>query len=241
VFFSPRGRWLCTPGQNNTARVWITADERFLVTIGWGDGASIWDLEQRRSYRQVRGHERPVGSVALSADARFLATGDESGLIKVWSARPGRERIETESFLWGATYSPDGRLLVASDGLGIKVFAADSGRLRLHILSLGQAFCWFAFSPDSQRLAAADANKAALVFDLETGAVVHRLGGHRRQLLTVAYSPDGTEIATGSLDGTVKLWEAQSGRELATFKAHTNGFERVAFSPGRPTPDYERA
>jgi WD40 repeat protein/tRNA A-37 threonylcarbamoyl transferase component Bud32/ribosomal protein S27E len=251
VFFSPRGKWLCTAGHNNTARVWNTetweeqlampdrvyqalfaADERFVVTIGSGDGASIWDLEKRRSYRQVRGHERPVGSVALSADACFLATGDESGLTKVWSARPGREQIETESWLWGATYSPDGRLLVAAPyGLGIEVFAADSGHLLQHLHVPGEAFCWFAFSPDGRYLAAADANKAALVFDLESGAVVHRLGGHHRQLLIVAYSPDGTEIATGSLDGTVKLWEAPSGRELAMFKAHTNGVERVAFSP----------
>ncbi len=250
VFFSPGGRWLCTPGYNNTARVWntetwqeqlampgrvyearFTADERFTVTIGSDDGASIWDLEKRRTYREVRGHERPVDSVALSENDLFLVTGDQSGLIKVWSARPGRERVETESWLWGATYSPDGRLLVAApSGLGIRVFAADSGHLLQHFRVPGEAFCWFAFSPDGRYLAAADANKAALVFDLETGAVLHRLGGHVRQLTDVTYSPDGAQLATGSLDGTVKLWDARTGRELTAFNAHSSGVERVIFT-----------
>jgi WD40 repeat protein len=74
VFFSPRGKWLCAAGHNNTARVWNTetweerlampgrvyevqfsADERFLVTTGAGDGASIWDLDQRGKFAGTSG------------------------------------------------------------------------------------------------------------------------------------------------------------------------------------------
>ncbi len=237
VFFSPDGRWMANAGDENTARVWDVATgterlaiaERVLGVAFSRDGSRMvtrhseywvttWDLAQGRRLKVLRGHSTVANAVGLSANGRLAASADDSGIVKVWSAEPGRELAQDRAWQWACTYSPDGRLIAnCAFHEGVIIRSVRSGRELLRIHPPNESFFEAAFSPDSRRLVTVGSHKTAKVWDVETGKLLLRLRGHRRQVaFGVAYSPDGRWIAAGGLDATVKLWDAQTGKERLT-------------------------
>jgi WD40 repeat protein len=158
-------------------------------------------------------------AVGLSLDGRLVASAEGSGIVKVWSAGPGRELAQDRTWQWDVQFSPDGRLAANCPfHQGVVIRSARSGRELMRIHTPNESFFVAAFSPDGRRLATVGTQKTGKVWDLETGQLVLRLRGHRRQMGPVVYSDDGRRIATGSLDGTAKIWDAQTGQELLTLQ-----------------------
>ena len=165
----------------------------------------------------LRGHLTVVNAAGLSPDGRVVVSGEESGIVKVWSAGAGRELAQDRAWQHACAYSPDGRLIANCPWHeGVVIRSARSGRELLRIHPHNEGFLGVAFSPDSRRLVTAGSQKAAKVWDVETGQLLLRLRGHRRQLRSVVYSNDGRRIATGSFDNTAKVWDAHTGDELLT-------------------------
>jgi WD40 repeat protein len=237
VFFSRDGRWLANAGEENTAHVWDLAagnehlsigervhqvafsrDGNRMVTGGAENWITTWDLVRGRKLKVLRGHLRVANAVSLSLDGRLAASADDSGIVKVWSAEPGRELAQDRAWQWASTFSPDGRLIAnCAFHEGVIIRSVRSGRGLLRIHPPNESFQDAAFSPDSRRLVTVGTQKTAKVWDVETGELLLRLRGHRRQIpFGVAWSPDGRWIAAGSLDGTAKVWDAHTGEEWLT-------------------------
>lgn len=54
--------------------------------------AQLWDLKMRTPITSLKHHQAPVLHAQLSPDERWLATGDESGNVKVrWEAQTLRD------------------------------------------------------------------------------------------------------------------------------------------------------
>jgi WD40 repeat protein len=251
VFFSPDGRWMVNAGDENTARVWdlATGTERLainervqwvdfsrdgnrMVTHGMENWVTTWDLVHARKLKVLQGHLTVVHQARLSWDGHLVASADESGIVKVWSADPGRELAQDRAWQHGCAYSPDGRLIANCPWHeGVIVRSARSGREMLRIHPHNEGFWAVAFSPDSRRLVTAGSQKTAKVWDVETGQLLLRLRGHPRQLRDVAYSSDGRRIATGGFDGTAKVWDANTGEELLTLPMDpVNGYALTGLS-----------
>jgi WD40 repeat protein len=52
----------------------------------------LWDAWTGQERATLRGHQSPVRAARFSPDGLTLATADESGVIKLWSAAPYLER-----------------------------------------------------------------------------------------------------------------------------------------------------
>jgi len=239
VFFSPDGRWMVNAGDENTARVWDLAtgteslaiservhqvmfskDGRRMETQGAQNWVTTWDLTQGRKLKVLRGHWSVANAIGgLSPDGRLAASGDENGIVKIWSAGPGRELARNQFWSYAVRTSPDGRLMANCPWHeGVVIRSLRSGRELLRIHPPNESFMDAAFSPDSRRLVTVGTQKTAKVGDVETGELLLRLVGHRRQIgYGLAYSPDGRWIATGAYDGTAKVWDAHTGQEVRTF------------------------
>src|SRR6185503_3662521 len=78
--FSPDGKWVVTISQDRTAQLW---DARVLTVPVLGVSAPMSAF----SVAVFRGHIKPLTSVDVSPDSKFVVTGSEDRTARVWDLR----------------------------------------------------------------------------------------------------------------------------------------------------------
>lgn len=122
-------------------RVRASRDGRFVVSVADDMVGRVWDatsgklMHELRAHAEVTPHHFPsmLHACAISADSRFIATGDKVGRIIVWDSSTGAKLAEVEApvmYTWdpvqrrhsiggvrALAFSPDGTELAAG-GIG---------------------------------------------------------------------------------------------------------------------------
>jgi WD40 repeat protein len=65
------------------------------LVYGTGGTAIVWDWNTTHFQRFV-GHDGPVRAVAISPDAKTVATGDDTGVVRLWEPQSGQEMLKFE-------------------------------------------------------------------------------------------------------------------------------------------------
>ncbi|WP_231982538.1 TIR domain-containing protein [Mycobacterium sp. E787] len=211
-----------------------------IASAGRDNMVHLWDAATGRALgAPLRGHTKPVMSVAFSPDGHRLATASEDNTLRIWDAATGRSigapLTGHTDWVTNVAFSPDGRRLVSSsDDDTLRLWDADTGRqigdpLTGHTASVNSV----AFSPDGHRLASAGSDRTARIWDADTGKQIGApLAEHDATVWCVAFSPDGRRLATGGADRMVRLWDVDSGKPIGNSMAgHTQDVTAVAFSP----------
>jgi DNA-binding SARP family transcriptional activator/WD40 repeat protein len=218
---------------------------------------------QRQATFTVKGS---VTALAWSPTSKDIAVGGSSGLVQLWrvdgsprlvrSLRGLRPALGQPEAIQALGFSPDGRLIAASDTSETKphvdagsrnpqhpndrlstlaIWRANSGKLSVPLHDLGTGtgrFDPLAFSLDGRQVAVSVPDGRVLVFDAMTGRVrraLRPLGGEHTGSL--AFAPDGT-LATGTLSGIVQLWNPTSGKQAARSLPVTAGpVSSITFDP----------
>jgi WD40 repeat protein len=129
-------------------------------------------------------------------------------------------------------FSPDGRLLAASFGLGIlKVWDT---------VSLEKASTFpgvrgpFMFLPDGKTLAVETVDRDLALVDLDTLKETARKSDRSRLVKLTAVAPDRQMIASGSGNAVI-LWDPATFEVKATLKGHTSEVTSLSFTPDGKT------
>jgi WD40 repeat protein len=231
-----------------------------------GQIADIWNIAAGQgTSAQVPGNPsqgRPAQSVVLgpdgllagvyangTADVANTASGQYVGTLSDWgpvSAGPALDLL---------TFSPDGRMIAATDGYG-KIYLWDvaGGRLlttfiaeRLYNNAWSQGLPLpsrdigsLAFSPDSTTVACGTSSGIVRVWDVATRRSVSAFsvngsdpsGAAAQPITTLLFSPDGRKLVTaGKTDGTLGVWDVASGRNLATLSVPGADVVSAALTP----------
>jgi eukaryotic-like serine/threonine-protein kinase len=167
------------------------------------------------------GENRPMVSVAVSPDGRWLAVGGwkEAG-VRVWNLRERRlerflrpdDPVTEMSFL--VSFSPDSRWLISSTAVSPshryhfwRTGTWDLGR-RIDQERHGVAFYPPVFTGDGRLMALGITPDQALVADAATGREVARLTTLQPVTPTpLAFSPDGTKLVAATTQKTVLVWD----------------------------------
>jgi WD40 repeat protein len=217
--FSLDGKWLAS------------ADARSLM---------IWEVNTGKLQRILPGHHSATKqmaiaptSIALSPDGRLIASSTWSQgsftpekSIVVWETETGREVLSMsgKQGCRQVLFSPDGKKLLSSCGLGIQIWHLGKGK-QLFSFANQKPVDAFTLSPDGQTIATAasidiDATHPIELWQItDTEAIaLTKLEGHSNEIAHLAFTNDGKKLVSSSYDGTIKLWNWQIDRQGRSLK-----------------------
>mmetsp|Transcript_4080 Transcript_4080/g.7168 ORF Transcript_4080/g.7168 Transcript_4080/m.7168 type:complete len:653 (-) Transcript_4080:90-2048(-) len=230
VRYSWNGQYLAT-GSNRYAQVFDANTGKKIATYARDDEPGS---ETQDSY---------VRAVCFSPDGKWLITGAEDHMVKVWDVRNRTVKhrlIGHETDIYSVDASPDSQFIISGSGdKNAILWSLQSGK-KLMTLGGGEygpsdGITSVSVSPTSQLVAAGSLDKIVRVWDVESGRLVRSFEGHRDSVYAVAFSPDGRMLLSGSLDRSLKLWDLaasdQSNQCRLSFTGHRDFVLSVAFSP----------
>jgi WD40 repeat protein len=178
--FSPDGKYLAAPGQDNTIVVWRLSDQTILGTISCPSVA--WN-------------------VTFSPDGALLAAST-NGVISLFQLSDGKLRYQVNGY--SLAFSADGKTMAVAagnyDSARITIYNSTDGKPKTDIASDGGSL---AFSPDGKLLAVG--NNSLLVLQISDGKLVKSLE-NPAPYGPLVFSPDGKLLGTTGWDGQVYIW-----------------------------------
>jgi WD40 repeat protein len=130
--------------------------------------AMRWDVG---SGRLAERHELPGSrliAVSVSPDGNWIVTGEDAGLVRLWSAAPlrpvatlGRHGARVKA----VAFAPDGKTVAsAGDDKVIALWNVDRRTLRAHVGTHTSPVYALAFSPDGRQLASGEHDRSVRVY-----------------------------------------------------------------------------
>ncbi|MFJ9820751.1 helix-turn-helix domain-containing protein [Streptomyces sp. NPDC101151] len=220
-----RGTPVDLPDTTGTTDIAFSADGTQLVTADQGGSLMSWDTTDPHApkrTRQWRGHGGAVVDIAVSRDARTVATIADDRTATVWDLHnpgnadsedgPEHHKIPLPQTEFDAiALSPDARTIAvaAYEGTSPLWLAHVGPDLRVgtpeKVATLNSTFLQLSFGPDGKTLAAATINREVLLWDVPDLRRAMTLP-QTDPLVGIAFSADGTSLAVGSQDGSLRLW-----------------------------------
>jgi len=256
--FSTPLREMQHPGPVQSVACTPAGADRNLCVVGLGDGSLyLWDLDADGTKplhvaTPDKAHGDAVTSVAFSPDGKFFASGDASGLIKVWvTASPDAERYpfdpahgvaQTQNgAVTSLAFLPECRLVSASRDQTLCVWKLKEkgAALERSIDGRDGKVSELGVSHDG-RYMLFDQGRTLHLLSVKDGKTVKTLqapgGGTPFETLAL-FSPDGSLMLTaGAAEGRLQLWhtptETERGFEVRQFVTpERNPVTCAAFSP----------
>ena len=237
------------------------ADGKTVASVGdygaYGDTAPsttarqvihIWDAASGRELGRLKGHEKRVSRLAVSADGKYLASAD-SETVCLWDLASGQRLHEfrparMEKYGQGTTsiaFLPNGKAVAAVSWEGTVRLWDVAGTEKLSFAAYAYSpsglkwGCTLAISPDGGSLAlltpAGPKGTAELrLFDAATGKERQHWKAHDGPAYGLVFSTDSKAVISAGQDG-VRFWDVASGRQLRQIQAPSLSPSRIAFSP----------
>ncbi|KAI2615576.1 WD40-repeat-containing domain protein [Hypomontagnella submonticulosa] len=190
------------------------------------------------SFAEFRGHQDWIRAIAFSSDGRYIASGSDDSVVRIWDAEMGTTQHKVKvrrGWVYSIAFSSEGVVAAASNDYSITMWMASTGREVAHLTDLDGTPDSLCFSADGTTLAAVCSSEAYIwEAQLNTGFEKwNRVSNksHHDSLQAITFSPNGNLLATGSYNSKVHIWDAGTDTQLLTFKRDDNSvINAVAFS-----------
>jgi WD40 repeat protein len=194
----------------------FSADGQTLA-VRHGKDISVWNLLQKRETGRIR----DVGSArfVFSPDARHLASGHDSGDVRLWDADSG-QRIGSFSGhgarVWRLAFSPDGNLLAtASSDRTARLWDVATRRQTAQLRGHESEVWAVAFSPDGKTLATGSKDETIRFWSTTPAIRSEVLAQGRLDFYSVpVFSRDGQRL-TVQVNEEATCWDIRLRKELS--------------------------
>ena len=216
-----------------------------LISCGYDHRLIWWDIESKRSIRQVDAHDTWIRNIAISPDQTRVATVADDMQCKVWEVATGKLLASMSdhqamtphhfpSMLYAVAFSPDGKWIATGDRIGhIAIWDAQSFS-KVSEIETPIMYTWdptarrhstggirsLTFSPDSQFLAVGGVGKIANIDHLD--------GPARLEIFGLPSGEQTLELEDNKKKGLVEqiAW-SPDGKWILTAGGDNNGFVTV--------------
>ncbi|KAF7711329.1 angio-associated migratory cell protein [Silurus meridionalis] len=191
------------------------------ITGGEDDKAYVWNIIDGEMMFECTGHKDSVTCATFSHDSKLVASGDMSGLIKVWKVEAKEEiwSFEVGDLEW-LQWHPCAPVLLAGTADGnMWMWKIPSGECKTFQGPNCQATSG-RILPDGKRAMVGYEDGTLRLWDLKQGNAIHIIkgyDGHQGPLTSLECNKDGTLVLTGSTDGQAKLINTSTGKVLGSF------------------------
>jgi len=216
---SEDGRWLAAYGKPNPQRNISEVNDVFL-----------WDLNQLTrngnlgSPIVLKGHAKPIRSLAISSNSRWLVSGSEDRTVRVYDLKAGYPAAEQivlkghELAVNSVAISPDGRWLVTGGRDSVlRIWDMQNRQSMTAPIELPEHEGWIstlAFSPDGRWLASGSYDNTIRLWRMDgigRPEVTQVLTGHVSRIMSIEFSRQGNQLVSLGFDREARLWNLEQG------------------------------
>ncbi|HSM17993.1 MAG TPA: WD40 repeat domain-containing protein, partial [Gemmatimonadales bacterium] len=238
--------WTNLPAQVRAEGALAYAGDGSSVIASSGDGSvTVWDATNYAETLVTHQHDGPVISIDISPDGRWVASGGEDGVVRVWDRYTGQVRFThraaaTEaSRVEAVAWSSDGVLAIARDGDPVVVVDSEGDQVDSLDVEAGLVAGALAWSPSGDRLAVSlvtgdserwDITRHQIqVWDWQTGEIADSL--METTSSSLAFDPSGERIATVDVTLTsAQVWDLASDT-VNELDRGSGALQDIAWSP----------
>jgi WD40 repeat protein len=250
--FSPDGRRVVTASNDHSAHIWDTItgkpigdamhhqravnfaafspDGRRVVTASADDTARIWNADTGKPLGEVIKLEAGGSWANFSPDGRRILTASSFGVVRIWDGQTGKPVGEHSKLFFTASFSPDGRHVVAIAGNTARIWDAETDNAVGEVMTHKARVTSASFNPNGRLVVTASEDRTARVWDADTGKPVGEALNHKGTVNSASFSPDGRWVVTASDDGTARIWEVKTGKSIGEAMKHASRVYSATFS-----------
>ena len=188
---------------NGSLALAFTNDNQSVITTGFDDSIRVFEIETANQTK-VFGPHSDIFSVATNQQQNFIATGNQTGSIKIWSVEGSLIKSLTafSQPIKSMAFTEDGTKLLAASQTGrVLVFNTSTWQRDTSFVSHAGSVNGIALAANQNWFATAGAGGRICVWDLNTYALIQRFDRPELGTLNaVSIAPDGSKLAVaGSL------------------------------------------
>ncbi|EIW72892.1 hypothetical protein TREMEDRAFT_42066 [Tremella mesenterica DSM 1558] len=193
-----------------------TGFPKFLITASQDRTAKLWDLsslsstgddDKPKSLATLRIHEKDINSLDISPNDRFLASGSQDKLVKIFE-------IDYTSSAGGTKGA-------------LKLVGTCKGHRR--------GVWTVKFSKVDRIVASGAADRSVKLWSLDDFTCLKTFEGHTNSVLRIDFLSQGMQLITSSSDGLVKLWNIRDEECVKTLDNHEDKVWALAISQDERT------
>nr|ODO02585.1 U3 small nucleolar RNA-associated protein 13 [Cryptococcus depauperatus CBS 7855] len=190
---------------------------RFLFTASQDRTIKMWDLSSislnslpsapvhPRSMATLRAHEKDINSLDVAPNDKFLVSGSQDKLVKLYSV----------------DFEPPKTPSSGAEG-GFKALGSCAGHRR--------GVWTVKFSRNDKVVASGGADRAIKLWSLDDFSCLKTFEGHTNSVLRVDFISYGQQLVSSSSDGLVKLWNIKDEECVKTLDNHEDKVWALAVS-----------
>jgi len=147
------------------------------------------------------------------------ACGDK---VFIWDYRNGTILHEIEARynkISGLKFSPDGSLVLISDGYVTKSYLASTGKIQNTFTGHKHSIQSLNFSIDGKYFITSSWDETAKIWETKSGQCIQTLKGISSTVKYADYHPSGNKIVAVYSDQMVRIWDTKNGKCIQTFKS----------------------
>ncbi|MBD0336446.1 MAG: hypothetical protein ICV62_13230 [Cyanobacteria bacterium Co-bin13] len=234
VAASPQGNWLASSSEDRTIRLWQTGGQGELVSPR-SDGLRGPVLAHRLLTDDL---VSPATVMVFSSDGRWLASGGEDALVRLWSLdlpQPHDLRLEGHTGpITALAFTDDGHVISGSRDRTLRLWQLTDGRCLQTLKGHQRQVHGLSLSPDGHLLSVSH-DGTARWWHLASGEC-RGIWQHPQHFWLHGCMVDrqGQLVAIASSDTlTLELWSVTDNQKLQEFSGHTHEIWQVCVSPDR--------